>query len=441
MRRSGFFNAVGGIVRSGSNLLAVVGLIRILGLEEYGLYALIAAIVGFVPVLDGGLGWATMVFVSRELEADDPAAIAETVTITGTIITVLALVVGGLLVLLGPLVMQLFAGLSDAQRAPATLALRFGAVILMARLLQGVAAGVQQAYGRYDLLNALIVGQAMFVAVGSVGLAWLGARTPQLFEFQAGVALAILAANSLVSARLLGRGLQLRWSNTKLRSIAAYSVPTWLTTLGATLFSQADRLIVGGLLGTSALGLYAGITSITQQINAFSALPVQPVMPAISRFRLANARVQAEIMRFVGWSFRVNALIVFGMTAALLAAAPLVLRIVLPQPYADSSVDIFRLATVIYAVYSLNAVGYFVLLVEAPKVTVVVSIGGALLALLLIRVLGGAWGLPGAISGNAGYFLTLLLVILALRRMRELRRRAGGDGTTTEVTPLGRLSA
>ncbi len=66
-----------------------------------------------------------------------------------------------------------------------------------------------------------------------------------------------------------------------------YSLAAWLVVVGTVLFTQGDRLVVGAVLGTATLGVYAVITSTVLQINSLSATAVLPILPEISSEPLA----------------------------------------------------------------------------------------------------------------------------------------------------------
>jgi Polysaccharide biosynthesis protein len=67
MLKNGFYNAAAGAVRVGLAILTIPVLIRLMGVEEYGLWALASAIVGIVTLAEAGLSTATTVFVSQDL--------------------------------------------------------------------------------------------------------------------------------------------------------------------------------------------------------------------------------------------------------------------------------------------------------------------------------------------------------------------------------------
>jgi O-antigen/teichoic acid export membrane protein len=188
--------------------------------------------------------------------------------------------------------------------------------------------------------------------------------------------------------------------------------------LGTLLFSQCDRLIIGWRLDTRALGVYAAITNITAQINALSALPVQPLLPLVSGASTAGEAAQEDLRRRVQEALQMNVLMALALGGALALFAPWIIRIILPGAD-EQSVLLLRMATVIYALYSINATGYFILLgLGRAGVCTKIVLASGILAVLLIGAGAAYLGLLGGVAGNVGYLGTLALTVVGLKRLK-----------------------
>lgn len=423
MLKNGFYNIVGAGIRLIFNLLSVPLLIRILGVEEYGLWALISAVIGLVALAEAGLAVSTTIFVARDLGINDQTGVSETLTITGGAILIFATIAAGLLWLLAPYSVQLFPRLTQVQSDAVIPALQFAGLVVWTRLIQQVLVGVEQAYQRYDILNILYTLQIVVLNIGLACVAWYGGRIVALMLWQVYVSLVILIAHLYACWWLLRRlNLRLQWSLQKGREVGRYSIMTWLTALGGTFFVQGDRLIVGIVLGSTALGLYAAITNITSQINTFSALAVQPLVPALS-MRMAHEgetpSPSQSLQLQLKQALQTNGVIALVLGSILFSFAVPILNVMMPESVSDGTVVLFRLAIVIYTFYSLNAVGYFVLFaVKDVKTLMLVQVFSGLISLSVIYISALYFGTIGAIIGNATYNLTLLLNYYALRRLK-----------------------
>jgi len=416
MFKSGLYNIAGGFIRLLLTVVTIPLLIRIIGIEEYGLWTLSTAVIGIIALAEAGLSISSTVFLSRDLASKNNNGIAQTLTITIGAMLILAILVSIGLWTSAPLLVRLFAAETIPQRAVLIENLRIGGVVVSARLLQQVLIGIEQAYQRYGWMNILNTIYSILNSVGLLLVVSFGGRTTSMMVWSALIALILLIAHTIICCFLL-RGLHLRplWSRSRAHEILTYSGMTWLGTLGGVLFSQCDRLIVGSLLGVRVLGIYAAITSITVQINAFSALPVQPLLPALSSMVDTNDDIQ--LLQFkVKRALQINALVALGMGAGLLTLAPIVISFVIANVPVDELQSIFYSATIIYTLYSLNAVGFYALIgLNKMKAFMIIQFMSGIISLLMIGIGARLFGLSGAVFGNIGYLGSWLLIVFAMK--------------------------
>ena len=129
----------------------------------------------------------------------------------------------------------------------------------------------------------------------------------------------------------------------------------------------------------------------------------------------------------------INIAIALGSGLALLIVAPFAMELVIGEEPDPTAVLALRVATLVYMLYSVSAVGHYTLLaLEAIHFNVLASFSGAVLSLSLIAALSSQMGLIGAVAGNAGYLITLVLLPLGLKRLRAVPQRT--DATAPQVT-------
>jgi O-antigen/teichoic acid export membrane protein len=213
------------------------------------------------------------------------------------------------------------------------------------------------------------------------------------------------------------RGVSLKpiWKTEKVMAIANYSLTIWLMSLGTAVFSRGDRLIVGYFLGSETLGMYAGITDATSAINSFSALPVQPLVPVLSNYSENDSMGNPEFTQKIKQALEVNALFALVSAGWLFMFAPLVMHLMFAGAATESTIIAFRIATLIYGLFSLNAVGFFILLSIAPKLVMSIHLISACFSLTLIAIGASKFGFLGAVAGNIGFLLTWLMIFSGLK--------------------------
>lgn len=417
--KNGLYNVAAGIVRIGLAIVTIPVLIRLLGIEEYGLWTLASAVVGIVGLAEAGLATTTTVFVSQDLGKEDVDGLSQTLTVTFGSILVLATLAAIILWLAAETIVLIFPKLGQAQQSAIIQALKFGSLVVWAKLLQQVLVGVEQAYQRYGLLNLVNTVQWLLLSLGFFAVAWSGGRTVALMQWQVLTSIATLLSHIWVVRKLLdGKNIHPFWNIKKAITIARYSLITWLTILGTVIFTKGDRLIIASLLGSRSVGIYSAIVDVTSVINSFSALPIQPIISNFSYFLTHHDTHKNTLQQQLKQAIQINAIVAFSLGAALLTFTPLLIQLIIQITVTDENVFNFQLATIIYAFYSLNAVGYFVLFaVNAVKLSMLNILASSILALLLISIGANTFGLAGAFVGNSGYLMTLFLPVFAIKKM------------------------
>ena len=409
-------------------LAAVPLVIRIIGLEEYGLWALVSAVVGLVGLIEGGLSTSTTVFASRDLARRDWAGLAQTITVALGSMIGLATLVAAVLALGSGVVGKLFSNLNGAQQQAVTSALCISAIVVWARLIQQVFVGIEQAYDRYGIMNTISTAQQILMSLGVLAIAWMGGRIEAFMKWQVAVSASTLLAHAAVIWRLVKPShLEFCWNAAKWREISSFSLLFWVSSLGTAMFAQCDRLIVGRLLGSELLGVYAAITGMTLQINSVSALPAQPLVPLVASAKANDRLDDRQIHRRIREMFEMSTTIAFGLGTALFLLAPTVLKLLLPATQSVRYVMEFQIACVIYSLYSINAVGYYLLYgMQAVRKCMLIQLSAGGIALALIGFGAHGAGLKGAIYGGAGYLIVWILTFLGMRRIQVTTREWTG---------------
>jgi O-antigen/teichoic acid export membrane protein len=429
MLKNGVYITLSGALRALMGIATIPLLIKILGVEEYGLWALIYSTVALVFTIEGGIAIAATFFIARDL--DDSKNLAITLTVI-TAVTVALASGAALMTYCGAdIVVKFFSSLSTNQADQARRAIQIGAWAISARLCQQVPISLQQAthrYGSLSLLNLLLAALTTLCLVPIASLAPgmvapMGGRlVAMMVWFAVSNALVLLLHLVIISRWLSSRGLRPYWQTARMIEFLRYCTFTWLSSIGSLLFMRGDRLIVGKILDIKTLGVYAAITDITVQINNLSAFPLQPLLPTISNMWQVSGGADPEnrqaIRQVVRQGTQTNALVAFSLGAILFYVASQLFSLITSRPPAIEELLFFRIAIVGYTIYSLNAVGYFALFaIGGARTCGLIQLGSGIFALCCILLGVTYGGLVGAAIGNLGYSVTLLLVVMSMRQM------------------------
>jgi O-antigen/teichoic acid export membrane protein len=421
MLKNSLYNLLGFILRTGVTFLAIPLLIRGIGVREYGLWTLVSTVLGIVALAEGGLSVSTTVFLSQEIAKENRQGISQVLSITIAGMFILASLAGAILWANSSHILDLFPNLATSQRIDAAIALKWGALFIWAKLLQQVMVGVEQAHKRYDWVNILNTLQIVTAMTGAIAIASAGGKIIALMQWQAATALVMLVLHGWVGFHLLvPYKLSFKLNTTKLGEIGRYSCATWATSLGSALFQQGDRLIVGSMLGTESLGVYGAITTVTTQINVFSAIAIQPLLPRLGELLQGSRdRLEYQIKR----ATQANFVLGVGLGGFILLGSPWLIFILFNE-YNPQYQLALQLAAIAYALYSLNAVGYYILLgLGSANISMIIVTMSGIFSLLLIVIGANFLGIPGAALGNIGYAATLSCMTIAMQRLNIPCRR------------------
>lgn len=420
MLKNGLYNVLAALIRTGLGVLVIPVLIRFLGVEGYGLWTLVSAFIGIAGLAEAGLSVSTTVFLSRDLANDDAIGISQTLTAVFGTMLLLATTAAVALWLGASRLVSFFSLMDQSQYLDAVQAIKIGGLVVWAQLLQRVLVGIEQAYQKYGVMNVINTLQVILINLGMLFVAWSGGKTTELVEWQLVTCMGILAAHGWIAWQLVYKAkIHLIWDARRGIAVAKYSLMTWLTSLGTVLFGQADRLVVGTLLGAEKLGVYAAITNVTRQINTFSALPVQPLLPTLSRAieQQKSGFNQTNLKNQVKQAIQVNTSIALGLGIVLLTFAPPIMIAMIPDTTGDYVWE-FSAAVIIYALYSTNAVGYYTLFsTNSVNLCVPIVLASGCISLIMIIIGTLNLGLMGSILGNIGYLISLLLTLFGLRNL------------------------
>ena len=155
MLKNGLYNLISALIRNGFNIISIPILIRLVGLETYGLWILVTSFIAIVGLAEAGLSVATTVFIARDLGNEDQEGILQTITFTFGGMLILATLASGMLWISSPSLVNLFPKLDTKDYELAIKAWQLGSIVVWARLLQQVLVGISQDYQQYKIINLI----------------------------------------------------------------------------------------------------------------------------------------------------------------------------------------------------------------------------------------------------------------------------------------------
>jgi len=238
-------------------LAAIPATLRWLGEARFGLLGLAWAILGYVGVLDLGLGRATTKFVAEYLAAGDTERLRRVATLAVASQTGMGVIGGALFALIGPLLAGTMLGVPPALRTEArgmllTLALSVPFVVLSASLR-----AILEAAQRFDLVNLIRTPTSAAVLIVPAIAASLGADLPAIVL----LLLLVRIVSCWATAVVLPRGIPgFRWTFDPrwemLRPLLGYGGWVSVSNVVSPLLVYLERFLLASLAGVAAVAYY-----------------------------------------------------------------------------------------------------------------------------------------------------------------------------------------
>lgn len=430
MLKNGFYNVIGAVIRMFLGVIIIPLLIKFLGIEEYGIWSWLMSIYYISMIAEVGISVSTTIFVSEQLlncenKKSTSKVISDTIFSALLLISILGLIITIFLFLFSENISRSFHDSTPGITYTLTKSLNIIGLYVLFSLHQQVFVGVLQAYNKYVLLNTLKVMQFIALHIGFLIVAYNGGNAYFLTNWAVITMFFSLLSYIFFTWKLdIFREFNPRLINiNQFKVLLKYSGWSWIIAIGNAIFAQGDKFIVGGIFSAYETGFYAGITNIAAQINSISALPIQPILPFLSHQLNTEKPDKTFIESTLKLALLFNTIISLTIALILMLFGREVLSILIDEKQSFNNIFTFRIAVLIYAIYSLNAVGYYILLsLKKLQLQSFIILICGLSSLTLIYLLGKSFGINGAIWGNAGFCFTYLLTYFGITYFVPFRR-------------------
>ena len=403
----------------GMLLVAPIVLHR-MGASEYGLWMIATALISAGAITASGFCDANTQRVAALRGAGDLDGIARTVRSALGINLVLGSLIAAIAWMAAPFLAPRIAVSHVTPPRECLIALRIACVSILPRTIESAGISTLRGFEQYRGTAQISTAFRMLT---------LGAAAVLALLRQGIVSILIVTAVCLTLAawmqfRLMRRLLgpvslwpELRHHETRI--LLGLGIFVWFQALGAVLFSQADRILLGVSLGAVAVAPYALCVQFAQPVFGLTASGLHFLFPYLSS--RAGALSQLGLRRTLFRAFSCNFLLVLCGAVLLLLVGPYLIRIwagaavahraagILPPIVAGAAL----MGLAVTGTYAMQALGRF------GTVAGISLVGRAIMLLLMVLLLHHN-GLPGLAFSRLGYGLLALVVYIPL--LAHLRR-------------------
>lgn len=294
-------------------------MLRLLGQSEYGLYSLIGSVVGYLSVLDIGLGNAIVRYISRNRALGDQKTEANLngmFLVLYSVIGILSVVIG--LILYFNLNSIFGASLSydEIQKAKVMMILLVFNFAISFPL--GVFGSIMQAYERFIFLRIVAIVRSICNPLFIVPILFLGYGSISMVVINTMMNIICLLINVIYCFKVLKIKIKFGKFDLKLlKEIALYSFFIFLSIIVDKVYWNTGQFILGSVSGTALVAIYAIAMQLTNMYMMFSTSVSGVLLPKISMMVANNTKSEdfSELFVKVGrLQYIIMAYIISGFT-------------------------------------------------------------------------------------------------------------------------------
>lgn len=311
----GYVNMIVGLLIS---FLYTPILLKKLGQSEYGLYALVASIVGYLSVLDMGFGNAMVRYVSKSKA--NPSKLDEN-KINGmflflyAIIGIVSLVIG--FILIGN-AGSIFAALTPDELVKARVIM----IILVCTVSISFPLSIFDSYvvasEKFKYIKILALIKTLIVPLTMLPLLFLGHKAITMVIVTSSYSIIFHFITIFYCFKKLKMKINFSFHNldkTLLKEIMIYSFFIFLNIVVDSIYTNTDKVILGNVSGTIAVSIYAVAANVSQINTNFSTTISGLFFPRITKTleeENGNKKVSDIFIRVSRVQLYIMALIMFG---------------------------------------------------------------------------------------------------------------------------------
>jgi O-antigen/teichoic acid export membrane protein len=421
--RNAAWSTTGFIVPTAALVLTTPVFTHELGMEGFGVYALITTLLGMSGLASFGLTDATTKFVAEQ-SRQSTRRLVPLVQTSCALYLAFSVLSGFLVYLLAPTLIDGLFNVTTAWNSQAIAALEIGSFAFALRLIESFVGSIALGFSRYDWISKvdvtgglLLIGSQTILLLAGYGLVTLTACIVV-------VAAMATAVKLLLAMRLVG-GLNAflpRLHRRQIQRLLSFSSFSWLQSINQILSGQADRLLIAGLLNTQALSYYVVCTRVASLVQILPARATSFIFPLASEQHATGQLLQLRTTYFIAQNVTIVSSLVLAVP--LFLYAPAVLTFWLGESVAANASTLLRILVVTYALlagsilpfYYLNGAGM-------PGLNAAFGwAGSALNIVVLLLLLPSLQVIGAAVAKLVSHSLSLLCYPILHRRVFQDHR-------------------
>ena len=417
--KNSLFNLLAFLWPLGLLIITTPYIVSKLGTQHYGLWSLANTLLGFWGILDLGIGYATMKYVSQYYAMEDTEKMQRIIRATNSIAVMMGLLgTVSIITIISPFAAKLFKVPADDYKL-ATNAFLLASLAFFPNLLNQGLLGILKGLQNFKATASISVIQTLLSILFTVLILYAdGGLLGVIFVnvLSRWIVLIILLAivKCLVSVKLTPN-----FVLKDMKVVLGYGVFCMLTSLGGMVFTYGGRFLIGFFRGTSAVTYYVVPCAISSNILVVTNVLAQVLTPVFSSIdAMGDTEKNKE---FLVKSSRLSAVFALGCGVILIWVSDTLMKLWMGQEFARHSTLVFQLQIIIYSLLSINAAPHsFLRGLGKPQIitkyTLTAGFAVAVLDILLIP----RFGVLGAAMGLFGYLVITFPLLYIARNVFDV---------------------
>jgi O-antigen/teichoic acid export membrane protein len=328
-------------------LWAIPVLIKGLGSEQFGLLALLWAVVGYFGFLDFGISRANTKFLAESLALSDQEEAVKIVWTSLSSTFVLGIISGAILLCGTSFFVDHILKISAAMRTEAMRFFLIACIGIPFMLIFGTLKGFQMALHRFDIVNIFQTVMGVVQWGGSIALLWMGFGFMEIVLLTIGIRI-VLAVAAFVNLHWVlpdvFSSIQW-WSRPVLKKLLTFGGWVTLSQVISPLFIYIDRVFIGAFFSLSAVAYYAVPQEALTRVLLVPLSLTTVLFPVMSQKSILTGE-QQNLGLFYYRSVKYLAIVMLPLILGFLLFSPDIINLWLGKEFAANSILVFQILTV-----------------------------------------------------------------------------------------------
>lgn len=408
-------------------------LLEHLGASKYGIWVLINSLISVLGISNFGLGNAFIKIGSEYEASKDQIGFNQLFRVSFTLSIILAIVVSLSTYLFGGYILPLFFDSTGIREMMSVTHLVGGIVGL--RIVNSIISGSYMARQRYDINSKISIAFNLFTSIIFTFLAVLF-KDIRVLVFSLFISTIALLLFNILVAKYNNPQLvfKLAMRKSTLQKIIGYGIYSWLQLIISAINSQADKLIVGGMLGPAALGYYSVCMQLVAKIHE---IPTAASAFLVPKFSALYEHKDVDNIRSVysrAMLYKSIFIIFSGIFAFILA--PQILGIWIGSNFAEQHADLFKMLTIATSVGAFGVIPYYCLNGTGfVRFNTIISLATSASSIMLLYLMAPKFGDIG-IGLSKLVSIPLVIISIYVIRNKVFKLNAVGEESNSQINEL-----